>query len=173
MEANSIERWPECACFPSFLKPSYKQLLWVQLGRGCGGWLSLDSELRPKRLFSYALHLSEYLPLQPQRALCLSPLIDWSFHSFVGLCAHSGMFVSTSWVTPFMSSPMSFLPYPSFSYFPLYCVVLSMSDRQGKMVFNIHFSLDRLENRLGEGGSGVWVYDRPEEDSAAAWCKYD
>ena len=102
-----------------------------------------------------------------------SPLTDWSFHSFVGLCAHSGMFVSTSWVTPFMSAPMSFSPYPSFSYFPLYCVVLSMSDRQGKMVFNSYFSLDRLESRLGEGGSGVWGYDRPKEDSAAAWCKCD
>lgn len=130
-------------------------------GWGDGGWLSLDSELRPKCLFSYALRLSEYLPLQPQRAMFTSPLTDWSFHSFVGLCAHSGMFISTHWVTPFMSSHMSFSPYPSFSYFPLYCVVLSMSDRQGKMVFNSYFSLDRLESRLGEGGSGVWVYDRP------------
>lgn len=124
------------------------------------GWPSLDSELRPKRLSSYALHLSDICHCNHKGPRFTSPLTDWSFHSFVGLCAHSGMFLSTYWVTRFMSSPMSFPPYPSFSYFPLYCVILSMSDRQGKMFFNSYFSLDRLESRLGEGGSGAWFYDR-------------
>lgn len=57
----------------------------------------------------YALDLTGSLSLQPQRTqTCISPSVDWSLHSFVGVSTHSEMRLGAHWVLPFYRL---FLPY--------------------------------------------------------------